>query len=718
MIYLGSNPISGSRILSSRENSVRNNIVDALNIYVINEETGDPDESQVDVSLLKTINNKIDDVIVNASSNNTIDLYSYDNEFTLNLQYIAIDGGDNQFYINSDERIVEFYRTTAPSNMHFSDGILSWDGQDTNIADYYLSIILTNQQNGNSYYSFFLGNTLNSFNLQTKINQLLDTNALFATSYRMADSVDIKLYAYALPVDDGQNAFYISSQYGTTQANQTYLSLTTLEAPNLSFNSATRTLSWNDVGQNTYYDIYVDDVCVVEGYRGSVLASENMISINLDSLGDIDWQNRKEVVVKTVNPSYLDSEDSNVIYIKQLAPILNLNISSAQNQYQASFNITTDIEYISHILLNNEIVATYNSSSATGSFALDDPSVTVFDLQVCAKDNGNYYYLDSIITTFELHDINESNFELTLDGDMLKWTQLDSQIVGQPENKIKYTLVITSGGKSYDISTFDLEYSIQEIEEAIGEVLSDTVNIKVVANVLNYTFTQTDGQARGYYGQKESTEETTTKLNKVAQITVNYLVDSTQSLDLDKYLESYVQLSWNDEWSSYQNVKFLIKVSNSNSVLLETTVGQVVSQDYSLSLQDGIYTLRLNKALISAINTTVEITVIVQGNINSQPTSVTISRLNSIAEASVDGDGILTLDVSETQDLIGEGINLLLELRLGQDIVNYTFSAQQQLNLNSEELGLLYGKYGAYSIRIIAILPMIFLTLFSMRKPW
>ncbi len=64
LIYLGSNPISGSRILSSRENSVRNNIVDALNIYVINEETGDPDESQVDVSLLKTINNKIDDVIV------------------------------------------------------------------------------------------------------------------------------------------------------------------------------------------------------------------------------------------------------------------------------------------------------------------------------------------------------------------------------------------------------------------------------------------------------------------------------------------------------------------------------------------------------------------------------------------------------------------------------------------------------------------------------
>lgn len=47
LIYLGSNPISGSRILSSRENSVRNNIVDALNIYVINEETGDPDESQL-----------------------------------------------------------------------------------------------------------------------------------------------------------------------------------------------------------------------------------------------------------------------------------------------------------------------------------------------------------------------------------------------------------------------------------------------------------------------------------------------------------------------------------------------------------------------------------------------------------------------------------------------------------------------------------------------
>lgn len=64
LIYLGADPISGSRMLSSRANSIANNIKDAINIYDLNEETGDPDTSKPNESLIRNINSKIDDAIV------------------------------------------------------------------------------------------------------------------------------------------------------------------------------------------------------------------------------------------------------------------------------------------------------------------------------------------------------------------------------------------------------------------------------------------------------------------------------------------------------------------------------------------------------------------------------------------------------------------------------------------------------------------------------
>lgn len=64
LIYLGANPITGSRMLSSRANSIANNIKDAINIYDLNDETGDPDTTKPNANLIKTINNRIDDVIV------------------------------------------------------------------------------------------------------------------------------------------------------------------------------------------------------------------------------------------------------------------------------------------------------------------------------------------------------------------------------------------------------------------------------------------------------------------------------------------------------------------------------------------------------------------------------------------------------------------------------------------------------------------------------
>lgn len=54
---------AGSRILSSRDNSVATNLKDAINIYDLNDETGDPDTTKPNSDLIKNINTKIDEAI-------------------------------------------------------------------------------------------------------------------------------------------------------------------------------------------------------------------------------------------------------------------------------------------------------------------------------------------------------------------------------------------------------------------------------------------------------------------------------------------------------------------------------------------------------------------------------------------------------------------------------------------------------------------------------
>ena len=64
LVYLGANPMkAGSRILSSRDNSVATNLKDAINIYDLNDETGDPDTTKPNSDLIKNINTKIDEAI-------------------------------------------------------------------------------------------------------------------------------------------------------------------------------------------------------------------------------------------------------------------------------------------------------------------------------------------------------------------------------------------------------------------------------------------------------------------------------------------------------------------------------------------------------------------------------------------------------------------------------------------------------------------------------
>ena len=62
MVYLGANPITGTRILSSSSNHISDIVKSAINIYPLNPETGDPDTSAApDAELVNNLASSMDD---------------------------------------------------------------------------------------------------------------------------------------------------------------------------------------------------------------------------------------------------------------------------------------------------------------------------------------------------------------------------------------------------------------------------------------------------------------------------------------------------------------------------------------------------------------------------------------------------------------------------------------------------------------------------------
>lgn len=63
----------------------------------------------------------------------------------------------NQYYLNSTQRQINFDRVASPANISFDSGIVSWQASDQKIQNYYITIILTNAQNGDYSYSYWEG---------------------------------------------------------------------------------------------------------------------------------------------------------------------------------------------------------------------------------------------------------------------------------------------------------------------------------------------------------------------------------------------------------------------------------------------------------------------------------------------------------------------------------------------------------------------------------
>ncbi|MDE5617837.1 MAG: DUF885 domain-containing protein [Ureaplasma sp.] len=169
-IYLGMDPISGGRILSSRSNNLRTNIDNALLIYQLNEETGDPDESKLDNELVKSINERIDNVI----------------QYISNLKGFLTDGmtigvmPSNIVKKSFIKQTIETYYSTDVANIlndiQATNSVSMQQLFDSNPKSYF-NDFLTKYQQAAKQINF------KNADIQTKINQLSDTLNDFMSFY-------------------------------------------------------------------------------------------------------------------------------------------------------------------------------------------------------------------------------------------------------------------------------------------------------------------------------------------------------------------------------------------------------------------------------------------------------------------------------------------------------------------------------------------------------
>ena len=641
---------------------------------------------------------KLENEVVNLDNQTRIDMidYStYDTEFKISLQYIAVKNSENNhYYLDSQLNEINFKRVSSPTSISYSDGVLTFaNNENGKVENYFITLTTVNSVNSDYYTRFFTDDNSLTFDLQEKINQLLESDENFKNAYKMSEYLQVEISSHTNKMIE--NIYYLPSANGTTIQGQNKLDLKKLDAPEIKFDSSTHILSWNNVSDNTTYDIYVDDTKMVESYTST--------SISLEELGDIDWLTSKIVYVKSYNKSFLDSDNSNSINIKKLQPVSSINVANVDGDWIISLSLLSDTGNISEIQVNGSADnVTFTPGGNVASFNIADFSgVNDFNFQVIYKNTGNAnYYINSDVTSFTLVNLEDNVFQVTLSDDTLSWNTIASDFIGTDIDPLIYTIKIVNKEQEYYINLTDRSYSIQDIETKIGAKLSEEVQLQVIASInSDYVLTLKDGQAKGYYGQHIGQVINVEKLDEIDNISKTIEDNITEQTVLNQKLNSSVILKWKDLWSSLDNINFKVVINYQDGEPLSLILKNGDEhENYKLSLSDGEYILKLNKEIIKSGVNDISLTVLRTGSINSETKSISVERLQNVNLATISDSGILTIEDEQNCSYL---IQISIEDRtieksfiLGEDDFSKT------INLMTENF--LVGKLGSYTVKVIA----------------
>ena len=228
----------------------------------------------------------------------------YRGEFTLEMQYLAIENEGDNYYLNSEKVGYKFLRNDAPTGLDYTSPTLSFvNGEQNDVDHFVVTFELLSRQ-------FTRNLETESVTYQEFVDAWTGENNEFGYIYDQwlksdgQASINISVRAYKLGWNESRDKFILPS------VDSEKFTLSKLMSPKSTFDTEGLKLSWTRLQSGTTYKIYV----------GSESAYHMAGSTTLDewSLAEQDFSSRQEVWVVAENNKYLLTPKSNVISIKKL----------------------------------------------------------------------------------------------------------------------------------------------------------------------------------------------------------------------------------------------------------------------------------------------------------------------------------------------------------------------------------------------------------------
>ena len=558
----------------------------------------------------------------------------YYGDFELAMKFIAAAAEENNYYLDSFVETYKFRRTSQPNNIRYANGILSYDCQDASAVENYIITLTIITSYGDHVETIKTPNT--SYNISAYIQNRLNTSEDFSDNYNQSTGITLEVSAHKLGLVGG--VYYIPSRNGKTSTGGDKLTLEQLEAPTIVFDPSTMLLTWNAVGENTIYTVYIDDKAV----------AENVVNTQL-RLNTIDFSAEKRVKVFASNAEYLTSSSSNEITIRQLSAPTSVKVT--QNGI-LSFSIPTiDVAKLKAVNCNNSsdnvtIAAGGNTVTVNiADFVAAGQASLAFELIAADSDsrieNGKTitnYYVNSQVATYRFVDITDMNIAINevKDGKLV-WNELTSDFNGVTGNPVSYNLVVREGDRVVERITGLTEnaYSLAELKT----MLSKEKQLAVEIMIDDYEIKSNGGTGLGYYGKPSGTA----RLGEIDLISLITVEDMSIANEVDRMVAGKIQLSWADKWN-LSNLTFNVSVNNANFTSL---IPGAYGDNYNFvreETSDGgyVYKLLLNETLFAAGQNTILVTAF-NGDTSSDTYAFMVRRYSQLLALSITDDGTLTI---------------------------------------------------------------------------
>ncbi|MBE7073509.1 MAG: hypothetical protein E7379_00185 [Clostridiales bacterium] len=563
----------------------------------------------------------------------------FGSNYTITLTNIAQDAVESNYYLNSATTSYSFAKVQTPTNLSYNNGILSFECNDNKIESIYLYI--TTYKNDLAGYCYILeltegiGAGTTQIDLQTAINDAIEDNDYFKNAYDSMDYLKVTMQSVANTLSGGVH--YLPS---TVSAG---IEISDLSPVSLAFDQASETLSWTTI-EDGLYDIYINGTKVMQNQANT--------SIALAEITGFDKTILQEITVVAKHSKYFNAKQSNSIKIKQLSCPTSVSIEKDGEKFNLNINFSAN-----NAISKVQIDATDCTYTKGNNFATSEiTSAGKKEILLIAGEEAvdGVYYLDSSKVEFTLQTIG--NIVLTQEADTIKWNNPSDNIMRynslNPYNVI-LTLVDTDGSiTKSEIWTKEEKYiSLMELEELFGVDFNDetkdfTLYAQAVFN-LSYSLNLTVSGAIGLF--EDSAVSNVITLYKLQSITgVNYTAKDSSLITNDevaKKMNGNVEFSFADKWSSLDNVNFIITIGDTPFTVPARNAS--ITGLYSVKLEGSTWKISIPVQLFSTKTVEIKLQVSRTGSLTSDESTLTVARLDKVAEMNLSQEGVLTVTDSQ-----------------------------------------------------------------------